>query len=161
MSRLIVVSNRVSVAKGRGAAGAQGGLAVAMSAALHKRGGIWFGWSGNEVEHFTGQLTMERADGFTTATVDLEPQDVDEYYNGYANRTLWPLFHYRIDLAEYENEFGRGYERVNEQFANSLGDRDLALGRHFRAHFSLGNTLNHEGITERSLNQDVGERPRP
>ena len=66
MSRLIVVSNRVSVAKGRGAAGAQGGLAVAMSAALHKRGGIWFGWSGNEVEHFTGQLTMERVDGFTT-----------------------------------------------------------------------------------------------
>jgi len=91
-----------------------------MSAALHRRGGIWFGWSGDEVESFTGQLTMERADGFTTATIDLEPQDVEEYYNGYANRTLWPLFHYRIDLAEYENEFGRGYERVNEQFANSL-----------------------------------------
>lgn len=120
MSRLITVSNRVSVAKGRGAAGAQGGLAVAMSAALHQRGGIWFGWSGNEVENFTGQLTMERVDGFTTATIDLEPQDVEEYYNGYANRTLWPLFHYRIDLAEYENEFGRGYERVNEQFAGSL-----------------------------------------
>src|SRR3546814_5284362 len=68
----------------------------------------------------SSDLTMERVDGFTTATVDLEPQDVDEYYNGYANRTLWPLFHYRIDLAEYENEFGRGYERVNEQFANSL-----------------------------------------
>src|SRR3546814_16650429 len=63
---------------------------------------------------------MARADGFTTATIDLEPQDVEEYYNGYANRTLWPLFHYRIDLAEYENEFGRGYERVNEKFANSL-----------------------------------------
>ena len=120
MSRLIVVSNRVSVAKGRGAAGAQGGLAVAMSAALHRRGGIWFGWSGKEVERFTGQLTMERIDGFTTATIDLEPRDVEEYYNGYANRTLWPLFHYRIDLAEYENEFGKGYERVNEGFANSL-----------------------------------------
>lgn len=147
MSRLIVVSNRVSVAKGRGAAGAQGGLAVAMSAALHKRGGIWFGWSGNEVEQFTGQLTMERVDGFTTATVDLEPHDVEEYYNGYANRTLWPLFHYRIDLAEYENEFGRGYERVNEQFANSLFpliEKDdvvwvqdyhfLPLGERLRAH---------------------------
>src|SRR3546814_9007287 len=91
-----------------------------MNGALRQHGGIWFGWSGEEVEHFTGQLTMARADGFTTATIDLEPQDVEEYYNGYANRTLWPLFHYRIDLAEYENEFGRGYERVNEQFANSL-----------------------------------------
>ncbi len=120
MSRLIAVSNRVSVTKGRGAAGAQGGLAVAMNSALSERGGIWFGWSGNEVDHFTGQLTMERTGGLTTATIDLEPHDVEEYYNGYANRTLWPLFHYRIDLAEYENEFGRGYERVNEQFANSL-----------------------------------------
>ncbi len=41
----------------------------------------------------------------TTATVDLEEQDIEEYYNGYANRTLWPLFHYRIDLAEYERGF--------------------------------------------------------
>lgn len=147
MSRLIVVSNRVSVAKGRGLAGAQGGLAVAMSAALRQRGGIWFGWSGNEAEQFTGQLTMARADGFTTATIDLEPQDVEEYYNGYANRTLWPLFHYRIDLAEYENEFGRGYVRVNEQFAGSLlpliEEEDvvwvqdyhfLPLGERLRAH---------------------------
>ncbi len=120
MSRLIVVSNRVSVDKGRGAAGAQGGLAVAMNGALRQHGGIWFGWSGEEVSQFTGQLTMMRTDGFTTATIDLEPQDVEEYYNGYANRTIWPLFHYRIDLAEYENEFGMGYERVNERFANSL-----------------------------------------
>ena len=152
MSRLIVVSNRVSVAKGRGAAGAQGGLAVAMSAALRKRGGIWFGWSGNEVEHFTGQLTMERVDGFTTATVDLEPHDVDEYYNGYANRTLWPLFHYRIDLAEYENEFGRGYERVNEQFASSLypliEDDDIVWVQDY--HFlPLGERLRAHGVRNR------------
>lgn len=120
MSRLIVVSNRVSVAKGRGAAGAQGGLAVAMAGALRNRGGMWFGWSGKEVENFTGQLTMERINDVTTATIDLEPQDVEEYYNGYANRTIWPLFHYRMDLAEYSNEFGVGYERVNERFATSL-----------------------------------------
>jgi trehalose 6-phosphate synthase len=120
MSRLIVVSNRVSVAKGRGAAGAQGGLAVAMSGALRNRGGMWFGWSGNEVDQFDGQLRMERHDGITTATIDLEQQDIEEYYNGYANRTLWPLFHYRMDLAEYSNEFGRGYERVNDRFAASL-----------------------------------------
>lgn len=120
MSRLIVVSNRVSVAKGRGAAGAQGGLAVAMAGALRNRGGMWFGWSGKEVEHFTGQLRMERVNDVTTATIDLETQDVDEYYNGYANRTIWPLFHYRMDLAEYSNEFGRGYERVNDRFASSL-----------------------------------------
>lgn len=152
MSRLIVVSNRVSVAQGRGLAGAQGGLAVAMNAALRQRGGIWFGWSGNEVEQFTGQLTMERADGFTTATIDLEPHDVEEYYNGYANRTLWPLFHYRIDLAEYENEFGKGYERVNERFAGSLlpliEEEDIVWVQDY--HFlPLGERLRAQGVKNR------------
>ncbi|MEC8179127.1 trehalose-6-phosphate synthase [Citromicrobium bathyomarinum] len=121
MSRLIVVSNRVSVPKARGAAGSQGGLAVALGSALRERRGIWFGWSGKETDTFSGHLDMQKNHGVTTATIDLEPQDVDEYYNGYANRTLWPLFHYRIDLAEYESGFGKGYERVNQRFADSLG----------------------------------------
>ena len=56
----------------------------------------------------------------TTATVDLEEQDVEEYYDGYANRTLWPLFHYRIDLAEYERDFAGGYKRTNQRFADTV-----------------------------------------
>ncbi len=120
MSRLVVISNRVAVPKARGAAGAQGGLAGALNAALEKDGGIWFGWSGQETPHFTGSLNVRRSAGVTIATIDLEAQDVEEYYNGYANSTLWPLFHHRIDLTEYENEFGRGYERVNERFAQSV-----------------------------------------
>ncbi|MCB2087513.1 MAG: trehalose-6-phosphate synthase [Sphingomonadaceae bacterium] len=120
MSRLVVISNRVAVPKARGAAGAQGGLAGALNAALKKNGGTWFGWSGQEIDEFTGNINMQRHDGVTTATIDLEQQDVDEYYNGYANSTLWPLFHYRIDLTEYEREFGRGYERVNQRFADSV-----------------------------------------
>ena len=100
MSRLVVISNRVTVPKARGAAGAQGGLAGALNSALKQNGGIWFGWSGQEVDEFTGSINVHRSDGVTTATIDLEPQDVEEYYNGYANSTLWPLFHYRIDLTE-------------------------------------------------------------
>ena len=53
-------------------------------------------------------------------TIDLEEQDVQEYYNGYANRTIWPLFHYRIDLTAYDRSFGQGYERVNRRFAETL-----------------------------------------
>ena len=120
MRRLIVISNRVSVPNPDQAAGAQGGLAVALEAALREHRGIWFGWSGKETEQFTGHLDMQRNDGVTTATIDLEPQDIDEYYNGYANRTLWPLFHYRIDLTEYDRSFSSGYERVNEHFADSV-----------------------------------------
>jgi trehalose 6-phosphate synthase len=116
---LIVISNRVSAATGD-SAGAQGGLAVALTAALRECGGLWFGWSGELTEEFTGQINFKREDGVTTATVDLEEQDVEEYYNGFANRTLWPLFHYRIDLAEYERDFAGGYQRTNERFADTI-----------------------------------------
>ncbi|MDO6414697.1 trehalose-6-phosphate synthase [Sphingomonas sp. BIUV-7] len=119
MSRLIVISNRVSAPTGSHS-GAQGGLAVALSAALREYRGIWFGWSGETTEQFTGHINLQRAHDITTATVDLEAQDVEEYYDGYANRTLWPLFHYRIDLAEYERGFAGGYQRVNQRFADTV-----------------------------------------
>ena len=117
MGRLIVISNRVSAPKPRSAEGAQGGLAVALLAALQESDGLWCGWSGEKTDRFSGEIHRQSHGGVTTATVDLEEQDVDEYYNGYANRTLWPLFHYRIDLAEFDRTFGAGYERVNERFA--------------------------------------------
>ena len=59
-------------------------------------------------------------DEVTTKTVDLDEADYQEYYNGYANRTLWPLFHYRIDLTAYDRSFSEGYERVNHRFAETL-----------------------------------------
>jgi trehalose 6-phosphate synthase len=114
MSRLIVISNRVSGPRADGG-GAQGGLAVALTAALRKHNGIWFGWSGE-----TGsdqELRFVTHDGVTSATTDLTELDVEEYYDGYANRTLWPLFHYRLDLTEFERQFEGGYERVNKAFA--------------------------------------------
>ena len=119
MSRLIVVSNRVS-APVDPAAGSAGGLAMALSAALRKYEGLWFGWSGETVEHFTGELKTEDRAGVQVALVDLEAQDVEEYYNGYANKTLWPLFHHRVDLTAYERSYGEGYERVNRRFAETL-----------------------------------------
>ena len=153
MSRLVVISNRVAVPKARGAAGAQGGLAGALSAALKQHGGIWFGWSGQEIDCFTGEIEVRRSeDGVTTATIDLEQQDVDEYYNGYANSTLWPLFHYRIDLTEFEREYGRGYERVNERFATSvlpLIERGDMVWVHDYHLIPLGERLRSHGLKNR------------
>lgn len=119
MSRLIVVSNRVNPPADPGV-GTVGGLAMALAAALREDRGVWFGWSGETVEHFTGQLSMQKVGGVTVALVDLEEQDRAEYYDGYANRTLWPLFHYRTDLAAFERSFNEGYLRVNERFAETL-----------------------------------------
>jgi len=119
MSRLIVVSNRVNPPN---AAGEEtvGGLAMALSAALREYSGLWFGWSGKTVPVFTGALDIQTQDGVTSAVVDLEEADLDEYYNGYANKTLWPLFHYRTDLAAYDRVYGEGYSRVNKRFAETL-----------------------------------------
>jgi trehalose 6-phosphate synthase len=121
LTRLIVVSNRVSPPSPDDAGeAAQGGLATGIAAALREYSGVWFGWSGQTTTNFTGQVSFQRAAGVTSALVDLEEQDVQEYYNGYANRTLWPLFHYRIDLTAYDRNFGSGYARVNARFAETL-----------------------------------------
>ena len=119
MGRLIIVSNRVNPPTDD-RDGAAGGLAVALAAALREYQGVWFGWSGNVTEQFTGQLSLQHVSGILVATIDLEEQDVQEYYNGYANKTLWPLFHYRIDLTAYERSFGHGYDRVNARFAETV-----------------------------------------
>ena len=152
MSRLIVISNRVSTPKPRSANGSQGGLAVALAAALREYRGLWFGWSGEKTDEFTGQINLHREDGVTTATIDLEEQDLDEYYNGYANRTLWPLFHYRIDLAEYDRSFGAGYERVNERFAETvtpLIEPDDLIWVHDYHLIPLGQQLRQRGLDNR------------
>jgi len=123
MSRLIVVSNRVNpppAADQTDGEGSVGGLVMALAAALREYSGVWFGWSGKTTPTFTGQLSMQRVNGVTTATVDLEDGDYQEYYNGYANKTLWPLFHYRVDLTAYDRSFGEGYDRVNKRFAETL-----------------------------------------
>jgi trehalose 6-phosphate synthase len=119
MTRLIVVSNRVNPPGGAGEESV-GGLAMALAAALREYSGLWFGWSGKTTPHFTGAPETQTVAGVTTAVIDLEEADLDEYYNGYANKTLWPLFHYRTDLAAYDRVYDEGYSRVNRRFAETL-----------------------------------------
>ena len=120
MSRLVVVSNRVSPVDETKPT--SGGLAVAVLAALKRSGGIWFGWSG-EVSDVPGEVVSKTRSGrLTYATFDLSTQDHEEYYNGFANSTLWPLFHYRLDLANFSRRNYAGYRRVNTFFARKLVD---------------------------------------
>ncbi len=119
MSRLIIVSNRVTPAKSS-KSGGEGGLAVAVKAAMQERGGVWFGWSGRVFDHEPGPPDIFDVGRVTYALVDLSQRDHDEYYNGYANSTLWPLFHYRLDLTEFTRRNLAGYQRVNHLFASKL-----------------------------------------
>ncbi|NJC33741.1 trehalose 6-phosphate synthase [Sphingomonas jejuensis] len=151
MSRLIIVSNRVQPPADTAPAN-QGGLAVALASALREHDGIWCGWSGETTDVFTGDIRMQTAAGVTTATIDLEEQDVEEYYNGFANRTLWPLLHHRTDLAEHEREFAGGYERVNQRFADifaPLIEGDDLVWVHDYHLFPLGRDLRQLGVRNR------------
>ena len=142
----------MAVPKARGVAGAQGGLSGALNAALKDHGGIWFGWSGQESEDAEGNIHLQRSDGVTTATIDLSARDIEEYYNGYANSTLWPLFHYRLDLTRYERETGKGYERVNERFADCVSpliEPDDLIWVHDYHLLPLGERLRARGIANR------------
>ncbi len=118
MSRLVVVSNRVSVPS---KAASAGGLAVALQTALRAKGGLWFGWSGRVTdaeEIVPPNVTHERNVDY--ALVDLPQRDNDEYYAGFANRVLWPLLHYRLDLTDFSRKDMAGYFRVNRAFAQQL-----------------------------------------
>ena len=118
MSRLVVVSNRVApIQEGETATG---GLAVAVLAALKEEGGIWFGWSGEVVGAVPPKPDLTRIDRLTYATIGMTRRDYNEYYNGFANAALWPLFHYRLDLARFSRRNFTGYLRVNANFAKAL-----------------------------------------
>lgn len=98
---------------------------MALGPALQETGGMWFGWSGRIVDNHTDAGLLQRphlrqTGTVTLATVDLTQADHDHYYLGYSNSVLWPVFHYRLDLAEFRTDFLEGYLRVNRQFAQAL-----------------------------------------
>jgi trehalose 6-phosphate synthase len=89
--RLIIVSNRVALPDARKTSA--GGLTVAVKAALRDRTGVWFGWSGEISEQQTGAPRLVQRGKISYAVIDLVAADHQEYYNGLANRVLWPVLH--------------------------------------------------------------------
>jgi trehalose 6-phosphate synthase len=119
LGQLVVVSNRVGIPEKNVNARA-GGLEVAVKAALKHKSGIWFGWSGKVATHTKVATEKVLHDNITYITLDLSKDDHHEYYNGFANRVLWPILHYRVDLAEFSRRDLSGYLRVNDNFAREL-----------------------------------------
>jgi trehalose 6-phosphate synthase len=118
LAQLVIVSNRVAVPE-EGAARA-GGLEVAVKAALKRMSGTWFGWSGRVTPRSKIETREIVRDKVTYIVADLAREDHQEYYNGFANRVLWPILHYRVDLAEFSRRDLTGYLRVNDYFAQQL-----------------------------------------
>lgn len=145
MSRLVIVSNRVALPQETRA----GGLAVALNAALREHGGLWFGWSGKRVREASGALHEVHDGELRFVTMDLSNEDHDAYYSNFANRSLWPMLHFRPDLVDYTRETHAGYQRVNALFAERLAPllrEDDTVWVHDYHLIPLGRYLRERGI---------------
>ena len=134
--RLIAVSNRLPIVvqeeDGRWqlAAGA-GGLVTALSPVLKQHQGLWIGWPGCDegapLEDLVKQFTEEQ--GYGLGTVPLTREEVEDYYEGFSNATLWPLFHDLLGLCQFNPQHWQAYVEVNRRFAEvtagMIADEDL------------------------------------
>ena len=101
MSRLVAVSNRIALPK---RSTAPGGLAVGLVAAMQARGGLWFGWDGETTDGTIEPPTVIRKGDISYAATHLDQTDYKDFYLGFCNSVLWPLFHYfveRFSLLRY------------------------------------------------------------
>jgi trehalose 6-phosphate synthase/phosphatase len=101
-----------------------GGLATGLKSMHEREGSLWVGWSGMASDELTAEEATQigetlRRDHKSVA-VDLSSTELDLFYYGFCNRTVWPLFHYFPTYTEYENETWAAYERVNRKFADRV-----------------------------------------
>ena len=123
-TNFLVVANRLPVDRSIGADGevswrtAPGGLVTALEPVMKQRGGAWVGWHGapdEVVEPF-------EHDGYIIEPVPLSTQEIEEYYEGFSNATLWPLYHDSVAFPRFHREWWDAYLAVNRRFAERAAE---------------------------------------
>jgi len=127
MNRLIVVSNRLPFALDSTGEDlwtvtpAVGGLVSAIEPVLRERGGTWIGWPG-----IAGEIPREpfaeatRDAGYKVVPVALSETERHEFYYGYSNEVIWPLFHDLQNFCNFEPGYWQAYKQVNERYADAI-----------------------------------------
>ena len=128
MGKLIVAANRlpISVSKREGRfhfRQSPGGLAVGLASLPDSLQRFWLGWPGisserlkpDEKEHLRTELLQQHA-----APVFLSQRQIDQYYLGFCNKTIWPLFHYFPVRTAFEQRYWRSYQQVNHLFCEEV-----------------------------------------
>jgi trehalose 6-phosphate synthase len=120
----VVVANRLPVDLEKGPDGTEtwkrspGGLVTALEPILRSRRGAWVGWPGlPDVE-----ADPVKEDGLELYPVPLSTEDVENYYEGFSNGTLWPLYHDVVAPPAYHRHWWQAYVSVNERFARAVAD---------------------------------------
>lgn len=130
MNKTIIVSNRlplqISIEDDKLQVTASvGGLATGMKSVHAEGNGVWVGWSGITDEDLDEDLKTKvnaKIEEAKCRAVGLTESDIENYYLGFSNRTLWPLFHYFLEFTEFETEHWEAYKRVNQKFADVVLD---------------------------------------
>lgn len=128
MPRLIIISNRLPVTIDRKKGElfyhpSAGGLATGLNSLETEMEKLWIGWPGQDIEdvktqdQITGDL---RNDGLIP--VFLTPEEIELYYEGFSNETIWPLFHYFTQYTTYNDEYWKAYQSVNAKFAKIINE---------------------------------------
>ena len=125
MSKTIIVSNRLplqlSIDEGVvSSSPSVGGLATGMKSVHRDSNGLWIGWTGLTQEETPQELESEIHKAVADqqcAAVELTQSDLDGFYYGFSNRTIWPLFHYFMEYVEFDNDNWEIYKSVNCKFA--------------------------------------------
>lgn len=137
--RLIIVSNRLPIICQKKAEGewdiepSHGGLVTALDPVFKNRGGLWIGWPGTpDVDLQKIQVPLDKvSDGFGYAfiPVNLTQEERDNFYLGFSNEIIWPLFHDLQTLCNFNPAFFKAYKVVNHKFAEVIaknaGPQDL------------------------------------
>ena len=120
----VVVANRLPVDRVERPDGtadwrpSPGGLGTAFDPIMHKRRGAWVGWHGAPDE----KLEPFEDDGLTLVPVPLSTTEVEQYYEGFSNATLWPLYHDAIATPQFHREWWDSYVTVNQRFADRTAE---------------------------------------
>lgn len=126
MSKIILVSNRLSTSVKIDDTGnvqfsqSMGGLATGLASMHEKENSVWVGWSGvpeEEVSEELGSYIDQRLqDDFKSLRVPLNNQELEDFYYGFCNDTVWPLFHYFPTFAQYSNDTWQAYRDANRKY---------------------------------------------
>ncbi|MEM9143413.1 MAG: bifunctional alpha,alpha-trehalose-phosphate synthase (UDP-forming)/trehalose-phosphatase [Bacteroidota bacterium] len=128
MGKTIIISNRLPVQLqihngDITAVPSVGGLATGMKSVHSGGDSLWIGWSGLTDEDIPDELAPRIDKALAqhgAAKVCLSKKEVDGFYFGFSNRTIWPLFHYFLEYSEFELGFWESYTRVNQKFADAI-----------------------------------------
>ena len=127
MNRLIIVSNRLPFALDSTGEDlwtvtpATGGLVSAVEPVLRDRGGVWIGWPGIAGKIPQGPLAEATRDaGYQVVPVALSEAERDEFYYGYSNEVIWPLFHDLQNFCNFEPAYWQAYKQINERYADAI-----------------------------------------